>query len=495
MAQIRRAFFAATGERYVVLMINLILLATISRLLPAREIGIALIGIAVLTVVGNLRDFGLAAFIVQRDVVTRVSIRTAFTVTLMIATLLACVILAAQGVVAGFYQEEQLGTFLQIVTVSLLVGTLFGPSGALLQRAMEFKTLALIHIAGAIVNCGVAVALALAGFGALSIAWAAVAQSVVVSTLGIFSKSVLWAYRPCLKDWREFITFGTSASLYGLVSRLYDNLPYFVLGRLLPLNSVALFNRATMICDLPLKGLLSGVFPVALPALAIAAREDRSLAHSYLRALSYITAVHWPGLLLVAFLAHPIVTVIVGPAWHDVVPLVQIMAIANLFSSPSLLAYPMLVSAGAVNIALLLSLVTLPVCAAIFVLAASYGVKAAALSLLLTIPLENLAGLWVVRKRAFFHWNELASALRESLIVTLCTMIGPVVILLATGLRTDISVAVGVAIGLLGAIGWFIGVFCVRHPLLKHIPEVMQLGPDFPFVRQRMRQVFGKLKS
>lgn len=491
MTKVRRAFFAATGERYVVLVVNLVMLATISRVLPAQEIGIALIGISVLTIAGTVRDFGLTAFIVQREVVSQESVRSAFTVTLMILTVLAGAMIAAHDVVTAFYRDETLGTFLQIAACSLILGTPFGPSGALLQREMDFRTLALINISGAVVNGVVAVTLAMNGGGALSIAWAAVAQSAVVSTLALLSKPVLWAFQPCLKDWREFIMFGSSASLYVLLGRLYENLPYLVLGRLLPVSNVALFNRATMVCDLPLKGLLSGIFPVALPALADAARDGQSLAQSYLRALSYITAVQWPGLILVALLAHPMVTVVLGPKWYDVVPLVQIMSIGSMLSSPNLLVYPILVSAGAVNLALFVNMSTLPVCATIFVLAASHGVKAAALSLLLTVPLQSAVGLLVVRKRAFFAWSELVNALRNSAVVTLCTMIGPVVVLFAGGLQTNMSVPVGFIAGFLGAAGWVVGIFWSGHPLREHIRDLMQRRPEMPSIRRSVRRDAG----
>ena len=66
-------------------------------------------------------------------------------------------------------------------------------------------------------------------------------------------------------------------------------------------------------------------------------RQGNDLKRAYLQALSHITVVHWPALLLLAVLAQPIVMVLMGQQWTQIVPLVQIISIACLFWFPMVL--------------------------------------------------------------------------------------------------------------------------------------------------------------
>lgn len=472
MNNVRRAFLLATGERYLVLVINLLMLALMSRLLSAREIGIATVGLAVLAMAQAVRDFGTITYLVQRPELSTDVIRSAFTVTLLNAMALAILIGVFANAYATFYREEALAAFLQVIALSLLVGTMFGPSGALLQRELAFGTLAVIHTVGAVANAWLAIGLAVLGAGAMSLAWSAVAHSLLVACLAVYLRPVPGAFRPSLEHWREVVGFGSMASAAVLISRLNESLPSLVLGRLQPLSAVGYFNRATMVCELPLKGLLGGIAPVALPALAKTARDGHHLGEAYLRALAFITAVQWPALLLVALLAHPIVIVLLGPQWTSVVPLVQIMAVAGLFAAPSPLMFPMLASLGAVRVALLLGLFMLPLTAAVFVVAAQYSVTAAAFGLLIITPLQNAAGVLAVRRRAEFGWSELAAALRPSVAISGATVGGPLVVLLVAGSQMHGSIGLWFIAALLGALGWFAGLAWQEHPLLGHVTEL-----------------------
>ena len=119
-----------------------------------------------------------------------------------------------------------------------------------------------------------------------------------------------------------------------------------MLGRILSLDAAAYFSRGVMLCQLPDKLYLQGVVSVILPAFSAHIREGRTLREPYLRAIALITGIQWPALVVLALLAHPAVQILFGSQWYGVVPLVQVMAIAAMFSFSFELNYPVLVSTG-----------------------------------------------------------------------------------------------------------------------------------------------------
>ena len=57
-------------------------------------------------------------------------------------------------------------------------------------------------------------------------------------------------FRPSLAEWRKVASFGGYSSATGFVNILFQTLPQLILGRLLSLDAVAAFSRATAICQL-----------------------------------------------------------------------------------------------------------------------------------------------------------------------------------------------------------------------------------------------------
>jgi O-antigen/teichoic acid export membrane protein len=100
------------------------------------------------------------------------------------------------------------------------------------------------------------------------------------------------------------------------------------------MEAVGLCQRAIWMCQFPERVILAGFGAVALPAFSEQVRRGQDLKERYLRAIEYITAIQWPVLILLMFLAHPIVEILLGRQWLDVAPILQIFAGVCLFNFP-----------------------------------------------------------------------------------------------------------------------------------------------------------------
>ncbi len=82
--------------------------------------------------------------------------------------------------------------------------------------------------------------------------------------------------------------------------------------------------------------------PWRCPAFSQQVRGGQALKASYVKVLGLITAAQWPALVMLVLLADPIVRVLLGPQWQGVVPVLQILSGALLFSFPAGAALPRL---------------------------------------------------------------------------------------------------------------------------------------------------------
>src|SRR5690348_7071957 len=175
MSQFRRSLVYSFSERYAMIIINLAMTAVVARLLTPTEIGIFAVGMSVVLLIETIREFGVGIYLIQARELTREDVRTAFTVSLALSTLLGGTVWALAGPVADFYSEPGVKVVLRLATVGFVLVPFSGPILALLRRDLNFGPIAVINIAGSLANAVTVVTLATLDFGYVSLAWGSIA--------------------------------------------------------------------------------------------------------------------------------------------------------------------------------------------------------------------------------------------------------------------------------------------------------------------------------
>jgi O-antigen/teichoic acid export membrane protein len=432
-------------------------------------VGVWAIGIAAATAILAVREFTSGVFLIQRTTLTRAEVQGAFTVMLAMSIVMAAILALAAPAIAAFYSEPRLVDCLHVAALAVVLEAFSLPLVGLMRRDMAFTRIAFVNLAGVAAYAGVTITLALLGFSYMSFAWGWAAGAGTTSALAICLRPDLWVFKPVVRHWRGMLEFGTYNGLNVFLYRIYEAVPTMVLGRLLSLDAAGLYNRAQLVCQLPDRVILGGAVSVILPAFAAEARAGRSLGPSYVRAVALITAVQWPALVVLAVLAHPVVLIVLGGQWLAVVPLVQILALASLFSFTAELNYPVLVSLGQMRDLLLRALIAWPLSALVIAGAARFGLTAAALSFFIIVPFQAYVSVYFVRRHVSIPWRELADACGRSAIVALCSAAGPLSLMAALGFRFDLPLAAAALGGALAAGGWLAGIWLTRHPLAHEL--------------------------
>jgi len=489
MAGIRRALLFNACERYVGLAINFVTVSVVSRLLTPGEIGLSVIGLGIMTLALALREFASPDFLIQRPEVSRPDVRTAFTVLLVLYGPVAVGLAVLAPWLAELYGEPGLSGYIRVVIAAGLLETLSSPVVALLRRDMAFGVIAALNTAVAVAGAATTITLAALGFGFMSFAWAWLAAAAATAVLALWFRPHWWMFIPSLASWRSALGFGGCNGAVAALGRLYESLPQLVLGRILSVDVVAFYNRAGMVVTLPDRIVLSGVFSVAFPAFAAGVRQGSNVERAYLLALSHITLFHWPALLLLGVLAHPVVMILMGPQWTGIVPLVQIMSIACVFWFPVILTQPVLVALGAQQDALVAKLVSVLVCATVLCAASLQGVEAMALSQFITIPFQMAVALVAVRRHVGFAWSEVAGALWRSAAVTALCLSGPLAIVAMHGFDLRLSIPAAMLAVVLAALGWTAGLRLTRHPFFAELLLLLDRGGRFEAGRRLLDRI------
>jgi O-antigen/teichoic acid export membrane protein len=451
------------------LALTLVMTAVVARLLTPQELGLFALTSGVVLVTEVLRDFGTGAYIVQEREPSRTGVRTAFTVMLGFGAALALALTAGSEAIATFYGEPRLAAGLRMAALGLVLSAFAAPLMSILRRELDFLPIALINISSGVIAASVTITLILLGYGYLSMIVGGLVASVYIAAAAQLYRPTLWLYVPCLDKGREIATFGGLVSATAVLNNVYVMLPNFVLPRIAGFEAAALFSRATQLSQLSERVIVGAIAPVILPAFAALARSGADLRRSYLYGVSLVTAVQWPALLGLAILAEPAVRFVLGDQWDAAAGLLRILALAGLFMAPAALTFPILVAAGHTRDTLSASLISLTAGAAVFAVAAPFGLHLLAMSFLVSLPLQMLVALAFIRRRLGFTWRELARACARSAVCALTASAPPLLLALHTGFAFSVP-PLHVLLALTGgAAAWLAGLALTRHPLLLEL--------------------------
>jgi O-antigen/teichoic acid export membrane protein len=473
MQQIRKAFLVATVGQYYRIIINLILIAVVSRLLGPTEIGIAVLGLGITTVVISFREFVTSDYLIQLPVVERVDVRTAMTVTFAITLVLALLLNLTSWRVAEFYNQPSLPAFIMLVSVSAIFNSMTQPNLALLKRDMQFGRATIVDATAATVTSATIVFCALWGWSAMSFAIGAVAGSGAAFLVAQLIHPTWWSFGPSLRSFPALFEFGRYRGGTTMLDRAYDSLPAMVLGSVMPSAAVGIYNRAVLTSSLPDKMILSAVFSIAFPAVSAGVRAGANVKISYLHALSLITTVYWPTLLVMAILVDPIVRLVLGQAWGDVTPIARILLVTSVFWFPVVLTAPLLLALGANKSAFIFNTVSKLISALFLFIASFFGLYAIALSQFICIPLQMLFAFVFVMKHMPVGWGEIFLSVRANLVITALAIAGPLVLGFHTNFQFDQSIGDIIMAIILSAAGFVIGLWVIQPPLLGEILALM----------------------
>lgn len=328
------------------LVVNLVLSIVLARLLSPQDIGIFSMSAVLMAVAHVFRDFGVTAFIKREKELTDESLRNSLGVLLVTSWSMAGAMYISAPHWAEFFREARVVPVVQV----LALGFVFIPFGAIplaiITREMAVEKWARITAVTSVVFFATSVALALAGFGPMTMAWANLVNIIVTGLMARWAMARPLPWFPAFGQLKNIVHFGLGNLLTSLLKAADNALPDVLLGRWMSPADVGLFSRANSTVNMVSTALSPTVNYFALPYMARVYHANGPVASEYLRASSLINSLILPALAAIAVLAHDIVSFLYGSAWLAAVPAIPWLCLAFAVSSLFTLSAPALVGVG-----------------------------------------------------------------------------------------------------------------------------------------------------
>lgn len=462
---VRRSAYFSIGSRNAGILINFAASVVIARLLTPAEIGVFAVSAAFVMVSQVIRDSGIGNYLIQERELTRQRLQAAMGVSLAAGGALGLLIFGLAGPLARFYGEPGIREVMLILVSSFVLAPVNGVGLALLRRELDFGAAFYVETASNLVWAGVAVVLAYLGAGYLSMAWASLAATVTMCLMFLLARRGLILIRPSLREWQRVFGFGSIVTLTHFVTQLGILAPALVLGRVADFGSVAFYTRGNSVTKMFRESVERGAAIVALPAFSAELRQGIFDTRSYCRATALITGISWPFFALLAIMAYPIVRILFGDQWDAAVPVVQLLAIANMIRCQEVFTPQLIIAHGAIRLALLREIFVQSIRIAVIVVCAFYGFVAVAAGQIAVTVLAVVINQLILQRLFGLTVGDRVRACRGSLLVTAASVIGPIAVAVLYPAAPGRLWPPLLLVLATGGAGWLAAVAATGHPV------------------------------
>lgn len=467
---LRNGFLIALASANASMVITFVTSIFLARLLTPHEIGIFSIAYVFAGLLRTIREMGLGSYIVQERELTPERFRTAFGISIVIAAATAAILAGLAGYAGEFYREPGVTEAIYVIAASFLLVPFGATTMSYLRREQRFMDLAVIWTTSTLIQSIASVALAWLGFGFMSLAWSSLIGILASVLLVLFYRPKFIPWLPALSEWRRVLSFSSFVSASSLINYVNHSASDLVLGRMLNVSSVAIFNRANSLSEMIGPVLLSAANTVSLPYFAEKGRQGKDLLAAYLRTTSLLATLSVPVYLVMLIVADPLVRVLFGEQWLASIVVLKWLCLAAILRTPVSLSTNLLTAIGEVRQLFILDVKSLLIKLVLVVLGALHGLEAVAIAYCVATATTSLLRFNAVAAHIdmkFRYWVELH---KQLIMPCALSVAGPLALV---SLQSNIFVTLlGAAV--LASAGWLCSVLMFANPMGDELRSIVK---------------------
>ncbi len=305
----------------------------LARLISPDEMGILGLTGLFFAIASSLKEAGLGAALIRKQDRTEADINTVFWYNIAANLVVAVVFWFAAIWFADFFHQPALLWITRVSAAMMLLGATGSVHWALYAARRDFKTPAIIGIATTLTVMPITLYLAYTGWSY----WAMMMQGVIQ---GLLSLAVIWIVSPwkpkfifSWQSFREFFNFGFKLSLSGLVWNVYVESRKLVIGKFYTPGQLALYDRASHLCQMPISLLQGPIDGIIYPILSTVHDDRKRLDRAYRQYMRVLLCPNLWLMITIASNAESLVRLLYGATWLPCVPYLRILCLGYAFST------------------------------------------------------------------------------------------------------------------------------------------------------------------
>lgn len=365
----------------------------IARLLSPSDYGLMGMAMILISFIQFLNEFGLGTALIQKDDLQEVEIHSLFWFVCINSLFLFLIVYSAAPLVSWFFEEQRLILIIRVLAINFILTGVTTVPYSLLAKELDFKKRSKAVLFSNLLSISLVLALAIFGFGVWSLIFGSLCRRV---TLAFFVNAYA-RYSPAfcfsLRKLFPLLRFGLNVTGSSILWYLYTNADNFIIAKVLGekvlgLYSIA-FNLSSMLTD-KLSIILNPVAYSSFSKLQHNIQEGKQFLLSFIRGISALT---FPALIGLAFIADDFVNTVLTSKWSPVAFPLRVLCVVGLIKSITFLMAPVLNARGKAHLNFRYNLISFLILCPSFLVGSMAGIEGIVCAWLIVYP--PLAGyLW-----------------------------------------------------------------------------------------------------
>lgn len=397
-----------------------VLLSTIvlARYLGPADYGFIALAVVLVTTLTTIADAGVSQATIYLESTKQLA-GAALTVALTSSSLLALAWMLLAPPIAAQFGHASDGPMLVALGSVIVITSLGRVPDSLLRREMKFSRRLPAELARGLGRGGVAIVLAIQGFGP----WSLVAGEIVgaaayaLVSLVVASRSRLRAARGTRADARRLLAFGIPATANGALHSVVLNVDYVVIASLLGTTAVGVYFVGFRVPEMVVLSVFQVFSQVAYPVYTRARHEPGRLGRAFLLALRLQVAYGLTAGAIIAATADTMVLVLFGEAYTESVAVMQAIGLYVVFRSLSAGDVDVFKAMGRPGLAVSLGVARLVVIVPALLLATRWGVTGVAVMQAAVALLFVGLSQRIVTRMLELRWRDVFLAVLPAVVV------------------------------------------------------------------------------
>lgn len=316
----------------------------LARLLAPNDFGLVALGTTLIVVATAFTELSMNQALVHSREPTRDHYNTAWTLGVCRGLLLATIFALAAPFIAEMYKEPRLDNIMYALAIGTFLSGLQNPRLVSLQRNLQFHQTFLIGSSAMLVNVASAISVAVI----YKSYWALIVGTLAGQVTGLILSYSMFPYRPDISfgKFRELWSFSVWVSLGQIANTLNYRFDQFLVGTFAGRSELGLYTVGSRIAILPGQEIVRPLTTTLFPAFSLVRDDQNRLRRAYQRVQGLVTSIALPASVGFGLIADPAVRLLLGPKWHDAIPVVQMIAVLYSLDTLGSLVAPLGMSSG-----------------------------------------------------------------------------------------------------------------------------------------------------
>ena len=319
------------GSKYISMGVQILITAVLARILAPEEFGLVAI-VSVFTALFSLfSDMGIGNAIVQYQNLSEEDYGALFGFSVVLAVGLTVGFCAISPLIAMFYSDSRLMLLCCVSSPTLLFSTLNMVPEGLMLKGRRFDLIGFRLVVATVISGSVAIAMALRGWGAISLVLQTAMSTLVVLTWNLVSRPIRHISFHFKKPLNKISSYSAYQFGFTLINYFSRNLDNMLVGRFLGNDQLGYYDKAYKLTTYPMSAFSSVIGSVIQPYMAEHQDEPDVIFDCFLKIYKLISLI---GVMVatVCFCASgEIVEVLYGPGWEPSIPVFAVLSISIYF--------------------------------------------------------------------------------------------------------------------------------------------------------------------